>query len=459
MQLVQKGILYMESELLVPANGEMVPVDEQTYKRNFTLVQALEVDKQKFPELVSKGRFALKDDLEVEELVRKESEEIEISDSPNASSTSKFIKTLSNTFALTQSSTSQWSPTSNCTIAWGELNSSAKIAQINDSSPEKWTIEESVELAHPADTQLENNNPIINVSWSPDGELLLTGVRSGELRLWNKHGKLKNILDHHKSPVVAIKWNEDCTHLLTTDVSNVVIVWSALTGTLLQYFDFKSDNTQQESLGIDLEWIGRDKFVIPGPAGSLLVFTIGNNKPLGRLLGHNSTISSLKFNASNKALLSASDDDSLRVWKGGNSSASNVFSGHLKTISSAHWVNDDLIISTDYDGVVKVWSISRNELIGEGSIDSEPIFEASLSPDKNWLAVGSLQGGVTVFNVKQLVETLKDIPASSKALNLLIYGEYQVDTEGLQVTNISWNDNSNVIAVSYIDGNTAILSL
>lgn len=39
-QLVQKGILYTESEFLVPPNGEMVPVDQELYKRNFTLVQA-----------------------------------------------------------------------------------------------------------------------------------------------------------------------------------------------------------------------------------------------------------------------------------------------------------------------------------------------------------------------------------------------------------------------------------
>ncbi len=48
--LVQKGILYSESELLVGPEGKLRtlgPEERENYKRNFTLVQALEVDKQR----------------------------------------------------------------------------------------------------------------------------------------------------------------------------------------------------------------------------------------------------------------------------------------------------------------------------------------------------------------------------------------------------------------------------
>lgn len=460
-ELVQKGILYVESEMLVPPSGEMVPIDENMYQKNFTLVQALEVNPQKFPELSSSGRFALKDDPEVSELTKQETTNTANPESPESANPSKFIKTLSSQLDLKEFCLSRWSPVESDVIAVGKLDSNAKILRVDKSAGEQWTVLESINLLHQSiDGNDDQNNFISNLSWSPDGEFLITGVRSGEMRLWNKKGKLKNILDHHKAPVVAIKWNEDCSHLLTSDVSNITIVWSVFTGTPLQHFNFKSAE-DSESLGIDLEWIEQDRFVIPGPAGALLVYAIGNNKPLGRLVGQTSTITSLEFNLSSKLLLSASDDDSIRVWRGGNSTESNNFTGHSKTISSAHWINADLLVSTSYDGLLKVWSVSENGQVGEGTLDQEPIIESTLSPNKKWLAIGTLQGEISIFNIGSFVETFENSSSkhTSDGLSVTIYGEYQVPTEETQVTDISWSQNSEEIAVSYIDGNTIILSL
>ncbi|CDO94695.1 unnamed protein product [Kluyveromyces dobzhanskii CBS 2104] len=459
-QLVRKGILYTESELLVPANGKVVPIDQEMYKRNFTLVQALEVDKQRFPEIVAKGRFALQNDVEAEMLEKKEQEHAAamVEGSPFGSQSTSFIKTLSDRLTIPQSFVSQWNPRLDDMIVCGGANCQGKIAIIDTTTnKESWSFQDSIDLAYPKGSAEE---PIICVSWSLDGELVITGTASGELRLWNKQGKLKNILDSHRSPIVAMKWNEDCTHLLTTDVSNVVILWSTLTGTQLQHFSFKEGLAEDDdSLGIDLEWIEIDKFVIPGPAGSLLVYTIGDNKPLGRLLGHTSTITTLQFNKSNKSLLSASDDDTIKVWKGGNFNAANNFTDHTKTISSANWVNDDLIITTSYDGTVKIWSVSQNSIVAEASLDSEPIFEASLSADKQWLAVGTLQGSVIVFDIKSFLASPDLTTAQQDPVPISTYGEYQIEQDGLQVTNLTWSKDSNAFAVSYINGNTTLLSL
>lgn len=470
--LVQKGILYSESELLVGPEGKLRtlgPEERENYKRNFTLVQALEVDKQRYPELVSKGRFELENDVEAKLLAEKEEAGASGAGAgasgPGGSGTtsgngSSFIKTLSGRLTVPESFVCEWSPVQEDAVALGGSNATAKIAKVVD-----WALQDSVELVHPIRGQA-GSTEVISLWWSHDGELVLTGTRQGELRLWNKQGKLKNILDSHRSPIVAAKWNDDCTHLLTTDVSNVVILWSTLTGTQLQHFSFTEDESaaaggtdgptdtdsmqqQPDSLGIALEWIETDKFVVPGPSGSLLVYTIGDNKPLGRLLGHKSTITALHFNPVTKSLLSASDDDTIKIWKGGNVNPSLDFSPHKKTISSADWLTDDLVVSTGYDGAVKVWSVSQNTSICETNLDSEPIFEASLSPNKEWLAVGTLQGSAIVLDMRNCnSESLKSA-----------YAEYQPDHDGLQVTNIAWNSHSSAFAVSYIDGTTTLLEL
>ncbi|AAS51598.2 ADL322Cp [Eremothecium gossypii ATCC 10895] len=449
-KLVQKGILYTESEFLVQYNAQSEGADAEHYGKDFNLVQALEVDKQRFPELVAQGRFALAHEREEPE-AEPEVTRLESDDS--------FIKTLQCVQTFPPGYVSQWNPKHEGVFAYGERDSRAAVVTYSVADG-LWNISETVVLPH-ANTGQQNE--VTCLEWAPGGQSLLTGVESGELRLWSVEGKLQNILSYHRAPIVCIKWNSDETHVLTCDADNMTIVWNVLSGTAVQHFSFKEAGTE-ESLGVDATWIDQDKFAIPGIQGSILVFNIGISKPIGKLRGHSKTLTTIAYNEHNKLLLSASDDNTLRVWRGGNLNPSHVFYGHSQSITSAHWVDDDTIISTSMDGSIRVWSLASNSTVASATVDGVPNFTGALSPDQGKFATGTLDGEVMVYDIQKLLQQLNHngyhgTARSAEVARIPVVGDHRSAREGNYVTQISWSQESTQLSVSYSLGDINILSV
>ncbi|QLG70301.1 hypothetical protein HG535_0A02390 [Zygotorulaspora mrakii] len=463
--LVQKGILFCECELLVDSTGKLRDVDETHYASIFNLAQALEIDKATCPEVVAKGRFSLENDYESLEDEKKEKEkEVVYSVAPDKDSNTRskspplFIKTLKEEKKLGKIVLSSWNPHFPELLAVGGQDSLARIIHYNS---EKATVEKSLELRHPFAFNSSSGittNQVTCLAWSPDGKKIVTGVENGELRLWNAEGHLQNVFSFHRSPIVSIKWNEDDSHFLTSDVDNVAILWNVITGTALQNFELKENAADSDSLGVDLEWVEKDKFVLPGIQGSLIVYQIGERKPIGKLIGHQGPIGILKFNRNKKLLLSASDDFTLRVWRGGSSNPSNCFYGHSQTIVSACWLDDDKIISSSMDGSIRLWSLSKNTLIAVTIADGVPILSAELSSDKKKYSAGFIDGHLIVYDVEALLEKLgNDSPISP--ITFPVYGSYQSPKERDCIFNLSWNYASDKVVVAYSIEEGSIISM
>lgn len=453
--LVQKGILYTESELLLRYDGEVAPLDSDHYKKDFNLVQALEVDKQRFPELVARGRFTLEHEEDEigksgdnEEIEEKNSEEICVK-------TLKCVQTLPSGFV------SQWNPKDSLTFAWGQKNSEAAVVKCSIEESGVWKILEKTVLGHASSEG--KSSEITCVEWSPSGESLLTASEDGEVRLWSKHGRLQNVLNYHKAPVVCVKWNIDQTHALTCDANNVTIVWNVLSGTAVQHFSFKKAGAV-EPLGIDITWIDQDKFALPGLQGSILIFNLGINKPVGKLLGHSKTLTTLIYNESNKLLLSASDDLTIRIWRGSNINPSHVFYGHSQSITSVQWIDDDTIISTSMDGSTCVWSLRLNDIVASINSSGLPNLVGVLSPDKYKFAVGTIHGEVIIYDIQTLKEKMihedqRRLKTLCKPLSIPILGSHQSSSQDSYIAHICWNNASDELSVSYSLDKISILSM
>ncbi|QLQ78886.1 hypothetical protein HG537_0B02340 [Torulaspora globosa] len=453
--LVQKGILYTECDLLVEYNGEMKKTDEKHFIQDFNLAQALQVEKEKGPDRLMDGRFALENESVDERAKEEDQRQEEIQKSVEDSG---FIKTLKEFYKLGHIVSTCWNPVEKSMLAVGEKHSQARVYLFDENNG---ALLNEIELKHPfAPTSSAGkvNNELSCLAWSPNGMEIVTGVENGELRLWNKTGSLQNVFNFHRSPIVCIKWNKDSTHFITADVDNVTMVWDATTGTAIQHFE-KASESSNDSLGVDVEWVEIDKFIIPGPQGSLIVHQIGESKPVGRLIGHQGAISALQFNPDNKMLISASDDHTVRVWRGGSTNPSSCLLGHSQSVVSVDWVDDKRILSASMDGSVRLWSLTDNTLLAISVADGVPIFSAKLSQDRNKYAVGFVDGQVIVYDIKPLLTSLDTSKKYSTPLSFPIYGTHQSPTNGDNVFDLSWSYKSDKIAVAYSTGQGSILSL
>lgn len=552
--LVQKGILYSESELLVEnidqkelfgKNGEMERKLEEYVEKTdgsvFNLSNALRLDAKNTPEIETTGRFALaKDDIErnsSHESIFKDNTVFEstsndvaskIESTPinigNTNNSSSVISDLSvqlftpywkKLYTMKQDiNYLTWNPKKSNILSFGiKKQAVANIVKFNltTDSETPLAVSEIHELRHPfalSYTTGDISNDITCLEWSNDGQHILSGVENGEIRLWTCDGLLKNVFNSHRVPIISMKWNYDNTLFLSLDVENIVILWNALTGTVIQHFelmksnhgslhsnnnvgidaskeihdstsnelknpkainDDKHSNNNNNINGVELSWVDTDKFVLPAIHGRLNVYTIHSKTPVGKLIGHERLLSDIKFNGSNKLLATCSDDLTIRIWHGTSSNSSYCFLGHSQNIVSMEWLNDDLLITCSLDGSIRIWSLSKQSLVGIKLYEGIPIICGKLSHDGGKYVTGLLNGHINLFDINNFLKQYEHITiqaGSHETLSIPLCGEYSTPVveatdkvEADMVFDMSWNEDDSEIAISYSNKPGVILSI
>lgn len=303
-----------------------------------------------------------------------------------------------------------------------------------------------------------------------------------------------------------MKWNHDNTLFLSLDVENVVILWNALTGTIIQHFELMKSNNgslhnntnvgvdtgkeirdsklnelknpkvgtdekphNNNINGVEISWVDTDKFVLPATHGRLNVYTIHSKTPVGKLIGHERLISDIKFNGSNKLLATCSDDLTVRIWHGTSSNSSYCFLGHSQNIVSMEWITDDLLITCSLDGSIRIWSLSRHALVGIKLYEGIPIICGKLSHDGGKYVTGLLNGHINFFDINNFLrqyEHMKTQDSCNEILSIPLCGEYSSpvvegagNVEADMVFDMSWNEDDSEIAISYSNKPGVVLAI
>lgn len=429
--LIQKGILYSEVDSLVERNGAVQ--DDKFYQEKFSLMHALGADLAVNQPIEATGRFSNDED---------KVEQVKLQEPASREESPGFIKVLEQLYSFEPSTISDWNPTSPSVLSYGLTDARAKILVILDKL-------QTIKIDHAQEFNSFTNDyssDITMISWSTLGNLLITGIQYGELRLWQADGTLKSTLDFHNAPIVKIKWSPSSNHVISMDADNSIALWDINTQQVLQNFNF-GKNESNELLGLDCEWLDNEKFIIPGLNSTAILFQINDRNPIGTLKGHTKPITVINFFKDSSTLLTASDDQTIRIWNGSNFNNSQILIGHSQSITFANWINKDFILSCSLDGSVRIWDIRTGKALFLYVLEGLPIIIADLSKDLNQLAIGTSDGSITILKIDLLIDNkLKPI------------SEYQPSvTENNYITSLKWNKESKMLIVGYNQSETVIL--
>lgn len=408
-----------------------------------------------------------------------------------------------------QSLTSEWHP-STSVFAYGKSNSSAVINAIKDGA-----IAESVTLVHPNILNLKNEINI--VSWAPQGNLIITAGINGELRAWSPDGKLRNIanllsddipvsasdvepIERTSSVITNVLWNENGQLLLSLDSNNQVSLWDGNTLSLIKQINPPVAPADNISV-ITACWLNEDKFALSTVKNSIKIYSITPQQfgslnqldvqTIGFLHGHENSISLLKLNNKSKLLASCSDYDYLiKVWIRGSSQESldlnttkdETSKLHTSPIVALEWLEgfDDVstLLSVSMEGILNIWNCSTGETIKSSDLfsykdnfklDSDDdfhhshdllVFDASLSPNQEYLALADDLGRVTVWDVslsRYSKNDPRDFVRCLAVYNFQIPDHVDNDDTKVGICDVKWDNESSNISVSYSGADSVVL--
>lgn len=388
-----------------------------------------------------------------------------------------------------------WHPTIDV-FAYGKLDSNAVINAIKDGQ-----ISESVTLNHL--NVIETTNEINIVTWAPQGNLIVTSGANGELRAWSPDGKLINLANslsedliiannlnnasNFTSSIIKLLWSDSGQFLLSIDSFMRVCLWD---GTNLNPIKQISPPVEAspENFIIDACWLGESKFAISTLKNSIKIYSItpfGSTydlQSIGYLHGHENNISNLILDQSSRLLASSSDYDyEIKIWTNGvsqeslniNSKVSNNpnIKPHTSPIINMYWLHDkqnqSYLLTLSMEGVINLWNgnlgenvlsveIFKNKANFKLSTKNQEnnhdylIFNSTISPNKQILAIGNDYGGVSFWDINL------DNYLFNQSNNILrclgVYDPELVQDDeksNVGICDLKWDSKSRKVCVSY----------
>lgn len=251
---------------------------------------------------------------------------------------------------------------------------------------------------------------VSSLDWTSDGTRLLTGCYDCRGRIFAADGTLQHVLMGHTSQIMSVQWSPGGQYALTGSVDKTAIVWDASSGGAVGVFAFHSAPI------LDVDWASDSIFATSSSDKLVHVCALGERAPTRTLSGHTDEVNAIAWGHDGTTLASASDDCTARLWRGtGGSSSKDTYclatlSGHKKQVYTVKWAptgegsrnasSAPLLATASFDATVRLWDPATGKSVHTLVKHTTMVNAIAFSPDGAYLASGSADRNVHIWNVR-----------------------------------------------------------
>jgi WD40 repeat protein len=246
----------------------------------------------------------------------------------------------------------------------------------------------------------EHPDSIISVNYSPNGRWILSSGSDGIARLWNaRTGTQEKSFDGHNGRFICAAFSSDSTKFITAGADKIARIWDISSGKeIAQLAEQLSDVREPEFLScVAFSPDGRTVATVHGY--NILNWNTEDWK-LAKATATGTTYFCATFTSDSYALLTGASDSDAYIWAVKGDVARAAFVGHdaQKHVHAATFLDGgSKILTASCDNTVRVWDVATQKQLAIMSGQSD-LISASVSADSRSIASSNRDGTTWIWH-------------------------------------------------------------
>ncbi|MGF1458644.1 MAG: substrate-binding domain-containing protein [Leptolyngbyaceae cyanobacterium] len=223
----------------------------------------------------------------------------------------------------------------------------------------------------------------------PNGQGFVTGDRTGNLNFWNANGTTAGEPQSaHTGPVTALAFSNDGQRLISGGADGTIRLWDSVGNPIGE--PINAGHGPVTSLTVQSD----GSFISGSDEGVLQQWNSTGNPVGAPITGHEDTVRDIALSPDGNALITASEDGTIRRWNTADGSAlGDPLTGHQGGVQALTVQPDGRIFSGGADGTVRQWDQNGTQ-VSEPLQISGPVNAIARNPDGTSVAVGDDTGAL-----------------------------------------------------------------
>jgi WD40 repeat protein len=279
----------------------------------------------------------------------------------------------------------------------------------------------------------EHQGPVSEVAFARDGRRFATAGADRTLRVWNAAGEIELTLEGHPSRIEAVSWTPDGQSLLSCDIIGTVTLWDIATraprwsrstpGACYATAVSPDGRWAATSAGVFETATGRlaygGEIVGPSPYGlafspdgrtlassrdgTFLLIDVDRWTPRERHPQSDVRPIVVAFSPHAGFLLTGEDSGHVRLWQASPLRELQQLGRHASRVSSVAFSRDGRwAASSSEDQTVSVWDVERRSRAAQLGARTAPVLSVAFSGDGR-LVTGEQDGAVRIFTRRRML--------------------------------------------------------
>ena len=166
-----------------------------------------------------------------------------------------------------------------------------------------------------------HDGEVFSLALSQDGRWIASGGSDAAIRLWEAGtAKCVRTLTGHTAAVKSIALSPDGRFLISGGEDQCIFYWDMSTGEILRQFEGQMGSVECVSLSPDGQW------ALSG-GWEFKLYEVAQGRPLRVFEGHSADVTAICWSTDGRYTMSASSDETVRMWDIATGSCLNVFQG------------------------------------------------------------------------------------------------------------------------------------